>query len=172
MIDEREPRADQSAKFGLDNSFPTKPSDCYVLGMVIYETISGHRTFHKYVDLIVLLKILEGKRSSRGSGLVDSSWKILEWCWIPQPTARPSTEHVLQYLEQVLRPLDPPINRDANKRAKFSSDMFSHFITSTTFHGLSALCSPAFFVFTGPSLVHGEFLYTLTRENLMGSQFP
>jgi len=26
---------------------PTKDSDCYALGMVVYETISGHLPFHE-----------------------------------------------------------------------------------------------------------------------------
>lgn len=34
-------------RFGLKNSRPTKSSDYYALGMVIYETVSGNVPFHK-----------------------------------------------------------------------------------------------------------------------------
>ena len=33
---------------GLNDNWPTKSSDCYALGMVIYETISGKVPFHKH----------------------------------------------------------------------------------------------------------------------------
>ena len=49
-------------RFGLENSRPTKSSDCYALGMVIYETISGHLPFHKDADMTVFVKVLNGKR--------------------------------------------------------------------------------------------------------------
>ena len=49
-------------RFGFKNSRPTKPSDCYALGMVIYETISGNLPFHEHTDLAVFAKVLEGER--------------------------------------------------------------------------------------------------------------
>jgi len=58
-------------RFGLENCRRTKSSDCYALGMVIYETISGHLPFHKHTDLIVLMKVLEGERPVRGAGFAD-----------------------------------------------------------------------------------------------------
>ena len=85
--------------FGLENSRPTKRSDCYALGMVIYETISGHSPFHKYLDLTVFVKVLAGERPARGVGFTESLWKMLELCWAPQPKNRPSIEDVLLGLE-------------------------------------------------------------------------
>ena len=95
-------------KFGLENTRPTKRSDCYALGMVIYETISGHVPFHQYVDLTVFVKVLAGERPPRGAGFTESLWKMLELCWDPQPKNRPSVEHVLLSLEEDLGSSEPP----------------------------------------------------------------
>ena len=86
-------------RFGIEKSCPTKSSDCYAFGMVIYETISGHLPFHKYNDLAVLVKVLEGERPLREPGFADSLWEMLEQCWTPQPDIRPSVQDILQCLE-------------------------------------------------------------------------
>ena len=95
-------------RFGFKNSRPTKSSDCYALGMVIYETISGNLPFHKHTDPTVIMKVLEGKRPPRGAGFTRSLWETLELCWTPQPNARPSIENVLQCLEMVSNSSEPP----------------------------------------------------------------
>ena len=100
-------------KFGLENSRPTKSSDCYAFGMVIYETISGRLPFHKYTDLNVIVKVLEGERPLREAGFADSLWQMLELCWTPQSDVRPSVEDVLQCLERASQSWDthsPEIN--------------------------------------------------------------
>ena len=86
-------------QFGFENSRPTKSSDCYALGMVIYETISGNLPFHKHSDLTVFVKVLTGERPPRGAGFADDLWKMLELCWTSQPNNRPSIGNVLQCLE-------------------------------------------------------------------------
>jgi serine/threonine protein kinase len=88
-------------RFGFKNSRPTKSSDCYALGMVIYETISGHLPFYEYPNLTVFVKVLEGKRPSRQSGFADGLWEMMELCWTPQTAARPRIEDVLQCLEEI-----------------------------------------------------------------------
>ena len=86
-------------RFGFKHSRPTRHSDCYALGMVIYETISGHLPFHKDAELTVFMKVVEGKRPLRGARFTDRLWEMVEQCWAPRPDARPSVEDVLQCLE-------------------------------------------------------------------------
>ena len=87
-------------EFGLKTSRPTKPSDCYSLGMVVYETISGNMPFHEHTDLAVFLKVVRGERPCREAGFPESLWEKLEQCWKPHPDARPSVEDVLRCLER------------------------------------------------------------------------
>jgi len=86
-------------RFGFKDGRPTKSSDCYALGMVIYETISGNIPFHKDTDLTVFMKVVEGERPPRGGGFAKSLWGMLERCWAPKPINRPSIEGVLRCLE-------------------------------------------------------------------------
>ena len=94
-------------QFGFKKSRPTISSDCYALGMVIYETITGNMPFHEHTDLTVFVKVLAGERPSRGVKFTESLWKMLELCWAPQPNDRPSIEDVLQCLEVVSNLLEP-----------------------------------------------------------------
>jgi len=133
-------------RFGFQKVQPTKYSDCYALGMVIYETISGHFPFHQHVDLTVIVKVMGGRRPPREEGFTDNLWKMLELCWTPQPSKRPSIEDVLRCLEGVLdlsEPLSPWVDEetetdsdDCDPANEFSG-MFSHFTPSAAFHGLS-----------------------------------
>jgi len=95
-------------RFGFKNSRPTKSSDCYALGMVIYETISGNLPFHKDTDLTVFMIVVEGKRPPRGAGFMGSLWGMLEQCWASKPGNRPSIEDVLRCLETVPDLYEPP----------------------------------------------------------------
>ena len=95
-------------RFGFKNSRPTVASDCYALGMVVYETISGNLPFHKDTDLAVFMKVVEGERPPRGARFMESLWRMLEMCWEPQPNDRPSIEYILQCLEVVSSLPEPP----------------------------------------------------------------
>jgi hypothetical protein len=94
-------------KFGLQHCRSTESSDCYALGMVIYETISGNVPFHEDADLTVLLKVLGRKRPPRGGGFSTDLWGMLERCWESQPSNRPSIGDVLQYLEVLSNSSEP-----------------------------------------------------------------
>ena len=99
-------------RFGFKNSHPTKSSDCYALGMVIYETISGSLPFHKDTNPAVFMKVVEGKYPPRGMRFTDALWEMLELCWAAQPLNRPTAEQVLQRLETVSNLPEPPSGTD------------------------------------------------------------
>jgi len=141
-------------RLGLENSRPTKSSDCYALGMVIYETITGHLPFHKHADLTVFVNVLKDIRPAREAGFADSLWGMLELCWAPQPSSRPNVEDVLQCLEKVSRSLEPPPGTDGEvdgggdrdlAGCSASASAFSHFIPAA-FRGLSVFRSPVAFL--------------------------
>ena len=98
-------------EFGLKTRRPTKHSDCYAFGMVIYETISGNLPFHEDADPMVILKVLRGERPRRSMEFTEKGlWEILKRCWTPRASERPSIERVLQRLDMYsnLRVLPSP----------------------------------------------------------------
>ena len=51
--------------FGFEDSRPTKESDCYALGMVIVEVLTGQAPFARDNGVAVMRKVLDGERSER-----------------------------------------------------------------------------------------------------------
>ena len=92
-------------QFGLKDNCPTKESDCYALGMVIYEVLSGQAPLSQHKGaIVIILKVVAGERPERPGGtqamwFTDSLWGMLERCWKPQPRDRPSLKTLLQCLE-------------------------------------------------------------------------
>ena len=102
------PELFEPEKFGLKDSHPTTRSDCYALGMVIYEVLSGQAPFHSCSLYAVVAKVSRGERPGRPQGakgewFTDSVWGVLERCWTPEPGDRPRIEDVLPCLEEVSR---------------------------------------------------------------------
>ena len=91
--------------FGLTEIRPTKESDCYALGMVIYEVLSGQIPFTPYKAPSVIHKVLDGERPERSQGkggvlFPDDLWGTLELCWKHRPGDRINAKVVLRCLER------------------------------------------------------------------------
>ena len=105
-------------QFGMDNDHPTKESDCYALGMVVYETLSGQRPFASLKDHAVMRRVLRGERPGRPEGAIgalfmDELWEVLSRCWASQAQNRPNIGDILECLKQVSDTWKPlPANKD------------------------------------------------------------
>ena len=121
-------------QFGFKKRRPTESSDCYDLGMVIYEIIGGRPPFHRHTDVAVSLEVLSGERPPRGVRFTDSLWEILVLCWAPTPSDRLSIQDVLQRLKEISDLLGPPspevdeVEDDSDDWDSGNSSMGSRFL--------------------------------------------
>ena len=88
--------------FEPENSQPTKGSDCYALGMVILEVLSGEPPFVHDYHYSVTYKVVNGEHPGRpeGAWCTDALWRTMRQCWSRKPYGRPTAKAVLQSLEQ------------------------------------------------------------------------
>ena len=112
--------------FGFKDTRPTKKSDCYALGMVILEVLSGQIPFKRdRHDYTVMREILEGEHPERpqeaeGVWFTDDLWGMLEWCWSRQPEDRPTVEAIFSRLDETStawRPLSHRVDGNAETDA-------------------------------------------------------
>ena len=89
--------------FGFKDSRPTKESDCYALGMVILEVLTGQVPFAGYKDVIVMRVVIDGEQPERPEEVwfTDDLWGTLKQCWSPRPETRPTVEAILECLDRV-----------------------------------------------------------------------
>ena len=95
--------------FGLKKCHLTKSSDCYALGMVIYETVSGNIPFHEHPNVAASIRVVQGESPTRGKMFPDHLWKMMELCWTPQPNGRPSITDVLRCLKATPSSSESPL---------------------------------------------------------------
>ena len=91
-------------KFGLSGSQQTKESDCYALGMVAYEILSGCAPFGTNGHFTILRKVIDGEHPERPQGeagklFTDQIWSMLDCCWETEPRVRASARDMLLRLE-------------------------------------------------------------------------
>ena len=101
--------------FGLKKSRPTRESDCYALGMTIYEILSGQVPFVLFKSSVVIRKVAGGERPERPQGddgrhFTDGVWGVMQRSWEPQPRKRISARVILMGLEGNPTPVEQPSN--------------------------------------------------------------
>ena len=102
--------------FGFADSRLTKESDCYALGMVILEVLTGQVPFACYEGYVVMRKVVDGERPERpkGAWFTDDLWGTLELCWSSRSKGRPTVEAVLECLERVSLALSTGLKKRGN----------------------------------------------------------
>lgn len=106
-------------RIGKKESRPTRKSDCYALGMVIYEVLSGRIPFAENPEVIAILKILKGEHpeipvGTRGIWFTADLYRMLVMCWHAQVNSRPGLDTVLRSLQDATRPPGPPYDVDGD----------------------------------------------------------
>jgi len=80
-------------KFGLKETRLTKESDCYALGIVVYEVLGRRKPYGRCEGPALIRKVLDGERPVRPRGdeerlFTDDIWRTIQLCWKPQPADR------------------------------------------------------------------------------------
>ena len=105
-------------RFG-SNGRPTRASDCYAFGMVIYEVsglyskgrclihmsqvLTGLRPFHHLLAFAPIPAVLEGERPEKpreaeSLGFSCQLWELVQSCWSESGQARPTAQQLFDHL--------------------------------------------------------------------------
>ena len=125
-------------QFGVKGNRPTKMSDCYAFGMVIYEVgvsvgglvlqvlkcaqvLCGHNPYHGMRKLEIMPAILEGVRPEKPKnamdlGFTEALWETVEKCWAGDRSARPDVKEILSCLSVTRLPRRTGVLTTVRKR--------------------------------------------------------
>ena len=116
------------SRFG-SSGCPTRESDCYALGMVIYEVslvrlsqkqliypsqvLTGLRPFHHILACTPLPAILRGERPKKPLkaeclGFSDALWELTQLCWSESTSNRPTAQELLDHFFPASHDWNPP----------------------------------------------------------------
>ncbi|KAF9790648.1 kinase-like domain-containing protein [Thelephora terrestris] len=117
------------------NGRSTRESDCYALGMVIYEVLTGLRPFHDMRHLTFIPPVLRGERpeqppQAESLGISDTIWELVQSCWSETIATRPTARELLDHLSFASPSWRPPtvypaIVDDADSTASLDSSSSS-----------------------------------------------
>ena len=142
-------------RFNFQDCIKTIESDCYALGMVILEVLTGRVPFVGDKDPIVMRKATDGDHPKRPKEVwfTDNVWETLKLCWALEPQARPRLESVLRCLENASAswttfshsiPLANPSGREppdpdrtVGQATSLRLEAMSEFAQEPTIHGAS-----------------------------------
>ncbi|KAF9642090.1 kinase-like protein [Thelephora ganbajun] len=88
-------------RFGITDPRPTKQSDCYALGMVVYEVLCGNVPYWEIKNEGALINvIMRGDRPQKPEGAGDLGfteglWSINQRCWLVNANERPDVRAIL-----------------------------------------------------------------------------
>ncbi|KAF9778179.1 kinase-like domain-containing protein [Thelephora terrestris] len=100
------------SRFGA-NGRPTRESDCYALGMVIYEVLTGLRPFHHLIAPTPVPAVMRGERpikpfDAESLGFSDTLWRLVQSCWGESSADRPTVRELLDCVSPASYTWTPP----------------------------------------------------------------
>ncbi|KAF8325694.1 kinase-like domain-containing protein [Amanita rubescens] len=86
---------------GAQNRSKTMETDIFAFGGICYSTFFDDIPFHDKNYFQIVRLVMDGMRPDRPPGMEDDTWNLIQCCWEPVPSKRPT-------IEQIVKALIPP----------------------------------------------------------------